>query len=149
MELTNDILLAILAATDAVFIPDRDPMDFNRHVVIYERRRDFPDAGIPWASEKAMPGLDETGRKQVQRALEDLVGQGLVDALRPKGAKTVGVKLTDAGEARVRALCGLPLFEGTQAAVDQLVRLLEDDSACVFQGRIWTPETVLAGVLRY
>ncbi len=55
-------------------------------------------------AEKAMPGLDETGRKQVQRALEDLVGQGLVDALRPKGAKTVGVRLTDAGEARVRAM---------------------------------------------
>jgi hypothetical protein len=146
MELTDDILLAILAATDALFIPDRDPCDHNRHAVLYERRRDFPDAGIPWASEKAMPGLDETGRKQVQRALEGLVGQGLVDALRPKGAKTVGVRLTDAGEARVRAMCGLPLFEGAQAAVDHLVRLIEDDSACVYMGRIWTPETALAGV---
>ncbi len=146
MELTDDILLAILAASDAVFIPDRDPMDCSRHAVLYERRRDFPDMGVPWASEKAMPGLDESGRKQVQRALEDLVGQGLVDALRPKGAKTVGVKLTDAGEARVRALCGLPLFEGTQATVDQLVGLLEDESACVAEGRIWTPEIALAGV---
>jgi hypothetical protein len=146
MQLTDDILLAILAATDAVFIPDRDPMDFNRHTVLYERRRDFPDTGVPWASEKAMPGLDEAGRKQVQRALEDLVGQGLVDALRPKGAKTVGVRLTDAGEARVRAMCGLPLFEGAQAVVDQLTSLVSDDSACMANTRIWTPETKLAGV---
>jgi hypothetical protein len=146
MELTDEILLAILAATDAVFVPDRDPRDFRRHTVLYERRRDYPNAGVPWASEKVLPGLDEAGRKRAQRALEELVAQGMVEARRPKGAKTHGVKLTDAGEARARALCGLPLYEGTQAMVEQLSRLVDDGSTCAYMGKLWTPEPMLAGV---
>ena len=71
MELADQILLAVLAATDAVFIPDRDPLA-RKHRVIAERRAQFPGYGVPWASEKILPGLDDLGRKQVQRALDRL-----------------------------------------------------------------------------
>ena len=65
-DLEDSTLIAILAATDAVFIPDRDPMAGRRHTVIRERRQ---TAAVPWPSEKVLPGLDDAGRKQVQLGL--------------------------------------------------------------------------------
>lgn len=145
-SLPDQILLAILAATDAVFIPDRDPLAHPRHAVIYERRKAFAYSGIPWASERVLPGLDDTGRKQVQRMLDELAIAGLVQTFQPKGAKTLGASLSAAGEARARALAGLPALCDALAAVGQLADLLRSDAACAFQGRTWLPETARAGV---
>ena len=142
----DEILFAVLAATDAVFIPDRDPTAHRRHVVIYERRRDFPHFGIPWASEKVLPGLDDAGRKQVQRSLEHLAAIGLVETIQPKAVKTLGVRLTDAGEVQVRALAGLPTLADAIPVVRRIHDLLSADVACQFLGRVWIPETALAGV---
>ena len=146
LSLSDQIMLSILAATDAVFIPDRDPKARPRHVVIYEHRWAFVKAGIPWSSEKVQPGLDETGRKQVQRALDDLVRQDRVVSFQPHAAKTLGVRLTEEGDHYARALAGLP---GVADAVPMMERLLELErgpDACGFLGRLWIPETVLAGV---
>lgn len=63
ISLPDQILLAVLAATDAVFLPDRDPLAHPRHAVIYERRRAFLHRGVPWASERVLPGLDDAARK--------------------------------------------------------------------------------------
>jgi hypothetical protein len=142
----DEILSAVLAATDAVFVPDRDPTAHGRHVVIYKRRRDFPHFGIPWASEKVLPGLDDTGRKQVQRSLEHLAVIGMVETIQPKAVKTLGVRLTDAGDAHVRALAGLPTLSDALPVVQRIYDLLADDVACQFLGRVWIPETALAGV---
>ena len=51
-QLLDRIEVTILAATDAVFIPDRDPNANPRHQVISERRRTFPDRGSPWSSDR-------------------------------------------------------------------------------------------------
>jgi hypothetical protein len=142
----DEILFAVLAATDAVFVPDRDPTAHSRHVVIYERRRDFPHFGIPWASEKVLPGLDDAGRKQVQRSLEHLAAIGMVETIQPKAVKTLGVRLTDAGDAHVRALAGLPSLVDAMPVVRRIHDLLSDDIACQFLGRVWIPETALASV---
>jgi hypothetical protein len=53
ISLPDQILLAVLAATDAVFLPDRDPLAHPRHAVIHERRQAFVHGGVPWASERA------------------------------------------------------------------------------------------------
>lgn len=142
----DEILFAVLAATDAVFIPDRDPTARPRCVVIYERRRDFPHFGVPWASEKVLPGLDDAGRKQVQRSLEHLAAIGMVETVQPKAVKTLGVRLTDAGDAHVRALAGLPTLADALPVVRRIYDLLSADVACQFLGRVWVPETALAGV---
>lgn len=57
MNLEDWALVAILAATDAVFIPSRDPRSL-RHRIICERRS---AAGIPWASERVLPGAGRDG----------------------------------------------------------------------------------------
>lgn len=144
-ELADDILVTILAATDAVFIPDRDPLHRNRRRVLYERTRDYPARGVPWESERALPELDEAGRKRAQRALEGLVARGLVVACRA-GGKTAGVRLTDAGEALARARCGLPDFDAARVEAERLRRFTSHESACGFLRKVWTPETVPAGV---
>lgn len=148
MDLADDILLSILVATDAIFIPDRDPRDHVRHVVLYERRRDFPLRGVPWGSEMVAPGLGDAGRKEVQRTLETLAAQGLVESFRPHGVKTLGVKLTDRSEAKLRARCGLPGMPESFAELDRLYRFLVDFdmTSCEFLGRIWTPEPTFTGV---
>ena len=142
----EQILLAVLAATDAVFLPDRDPLAHPRHAVIYERRRAFVHGGVPWASERVLPGLDDTGRKQVQRMLDALALEGLVLTYQPKGAKTLGVRLADSGDARARALVGLPTLSDALGILDQLAELERHDATCAFLGRTWLPETALAGV---
>lgn len=145
-SLPDQILLALLAATDAVFIPDRDPLARQRHAVIHERRKMFRHGGVPWASERVLPGLDDTGRKQVQRLLDELALAGLVLTFQPKGAKTLGARLSDAGDARARALAGLPALCDAVAVLGQLGDLERTDATCAFLGRTWLPETALAGV---
>jgi len=146
MQLTQHIAVTLLAATDALFIPDRDPSARPRHQALGERRRAFPDAGIPWASERVAPGLDEAGRKEVQRALEDLVGQGVVETFRPNGAKTLGARLTDKGDASTRALCGVPTLTTTIPTLEALECAGAGPDAVAFMGQTWVPETALAGV---
>ena len=146
LSLNDSILVTILAATDAVFLPDRDPLLRPRHAVIYERRRDFAHSGVPWTSEMVLPGMDDAGRKRVQRALEELALDGQVVTFQPKGAKTLGVRLSDVGEERARALAGLPATGAALALLGQLSDLERTDAAGAFQGHVWLPETALAGV---
>lgn len=141
MDLIDNVLISILAATDAIFIPDRDPRHPVRHVALYERRRDFPMRGVSWGSDRVLPGLGAAGRKQVQRVVEQAIAKGLVLAFKPR-TKTLGVRLTDEGDTRARALVGLPRFAEALAMLDQ-VRAL---TVALGGGRRWIPETWLAGV---
>ena len=142
MNLEDWALVAILAATDAVFIPSRDPRSL-RHRIICERRS---AAGIPWASERVLPGLDETARKQVQRALDELTVRNWVVTIQPIATKTLAVRLTDAGDARARALAGLPQITDSLSIIEQIRTLSTGDMACEHLGHRWVPETSLAGM---
>ena len=146
MSLSDQIVLAVLASTDAVFLPDRDPSARPRHAVISTRRWSFSNAGVPWSSEKVISGLDEAGRKQVQRALDELVARDHVVSFQPQASKTLGVQLSDAGDRYARALAGLPDVAESLAVVGRLAQLENDPAACRFLGRTWLPETLLAGV---
>jgi hypothetical protein len=146
LSMSDQILLAILAATDAIFIPDRDPLARPRHAVIYERRKAYFQGGIPWASERVLPGVDETGRKQIQRLLDELALKGMVLTYQPQAAKTLGVRLSDVGEARARAAIGLPALSDALATLGQLFALELTDAPRAFLGRTWLPETALAGI---
>lgn len=146
LSLDDQVLLAVLAATDAVFLPDRDPLARPRHAVIGERRAAFQYSGVPWSSERVVPGLDETGRKQVQRVLDRLTLDGQLVTYQPKGAKTLGMRLSDAGDARARALAGLPGLSDALATLGQLDTVVRTSAARAFLGRTWAPETALAGV---
>jgi len=142
-DLEHSALIVILAATDAVFIPDRDPLARPRHTVIWERRQ---AAGVPWASDKVLPGLDESERKRVQRALDELAARGWVATIEPNASKTLAVRLTHLGDAHARALVGLPQVEASLPVVEQIRTLMAGDEVCDAGGKVWVPETALAGV---
>jgi hypothetical protein len=142
MDDRKRILLGILADTDSVFMPNRN-WTGHRGAVLYERRRDYATAGVPWKSD----ALDEAGRKAAQRELEALADAGLVKTFRPKRVKTLGVKLADEGEALARAWCGLPDVELAIGMMLQAALLNDDpETGATGDGRVWIPETWLAGV---
>ena len=142
MEDRIRIIVGILADTDAVFAPNRK-WKRPRPTVIYEHRRDYAAGGVPWRSD----AHDEAGRKAAQRQLEALCGEGLVKTYRPKRVKTLGVKLTEAGEALARAVCALPDVERSIGGVMHAAMAMDTPEAGMnWDGRIWIPETLLAGV---
>lgn len=64
----------------------------------------------------------------------------------PKGAKTLGVRLADSGDARARALVGLPTITDALGTLAQLADIERHNATCAFLGRTWVAETALAGV---
>lgn len=146
LEYSDRILLGLLAATDAVFIPDRDPLSRKRHTVLWERRKYFRQRGLPWSSEFVDGATDEAIRKRVQREIDRLKSARFVHAYRPQGSKTVGLRLTEAGDQYTRALAGLPTLVSSLALLPRLRELAQSDSARPWLGRTWVPETVLTGV---
>jgi hypothetical protein len=135
VESAEQVLLTILAATDAAWLPMRTwtpPVPANT----YFARRDFSRQGVPWVSGAA----SEADRKEAQRLVETLAGQGVVQLFRPRRLKTLGVRLTDEGEGLARRLCGLPGLEIARSALAEVVRLSsERQKGCV-------SEAALAGV---
>lgn len=98
------------------------------------------------ASEKVLPGLDESERKRVQRALDDLAARGWVATVEPNASKTLAVRLTQLGDAHTRALVGIPQVEASLPVVEQIRTLMGGDEVCDACGKVCVPETTLAGV---
>jgi hypothetical protein len=142
MELENLALIAILAATDAVYIPSREPMS-HAHRVKCERRR---ANCIPWTSDMVMTSRDDAARKHAQRALDELVQRGFVETFQPNNSKTLAVRLTDVGDEYARALVGLPQVETSLSVIEELRKHQAGPIVCDHDGRVWVPETVLTGV---
>ncbi|MBA3936293.1 MAG: hypothetical protein H0X38_02440 [Planctomycetes bacterium] len=97
-------LLAILAAVDAAFLPER-PTGSNKGDVRAALLRTpyLSGVGIPWSSGRAS-AQEKMAASRVLAELED-AGQVIRHAA---GQRTSHVRLTDAGEARARSLVGLP-----------------------------------------
>ena len=64
----------------------------------------------------------------------------------PKAAKTLGVKLSDDGDAHARSLAGLPLLADSIPVLDEIAVLATGRGASRYLGQTWVPETVLASV---
>jgi hypothetical protein len=131
-------LVTLLAATDAVFEPVRDFGDnWNRNA--YLARRRFTPHGVPWGS----GGKTEADRKAGQRALHALAEEGLATTAQPQRVKTLFAKLTDAGEALGRRLCGLSGLCCGWATLAEVARLARR------RRQPWVCELELAGLKDY
>ena len=64
----------------------------------------------------------------------------------PNASKTLAVRLTDAGDQRARAMAGLPRVEASLPVIEQIRTLMAGDEVCDASGKVWVPETALAGV---
>ena len=94
------VLLEILARTDAIFWPGREKFDMAKEQVRHERRAAYRETGLAVTG-----GGDAAARQQFGRLLGELERAGLVTITRSK--RREGVKLSAAGDAITRRLCGV------------------------------------------
>jgi len=126
MQLTDRILVRLLAQRDAIFAPVRR-FDGPRGANVYLARERYHVDGLPWTSGKAAA----IERKRSQTALEILAGKGHVVTFAANG-RTFGARLTDRGELRAACLADVPAIidPGPWAIFEALKR----------RGKHWTPE---------
>ncbi|MBN2294905.1 MAG: hypothetical protein JXM70_20930 [Pirellulales bacterium] len=102
MNEKNKILVGVLAATDALVRPMRKP-DWRSDTpgLLYERRTAYHADGVPWRVSGG-GGVRTAGARELSRLADDglLILCGKI--------KRTGVRLTETGEHRARAMCGLP-----------------------------------------
>lgn len=101
MTSEDRMLLEILAFGDAIWLPFRQPDYASPRATLNlsVARGDFARSGIRWHS----TGRTDAERKRSQRRFSRLAAAGLVSRITSRG-----VRLSDFGEARARALAGLP-----------------------------------------
>ena len=74
--------------------------------------------------------------------LDGLAAAGLLRVIRRRAVKTVGVILTDAGDAKGRALAGLPSLAQSLSLVEEMA----DAPKAEVAGKRWVSEIHLAGL---
>jgi hypothetical protein len=133
MDEKTEILIRILAQTDATWLPQwsyRPPATTN----YYFARLDFCEGrGVPWSS----GGGDEAGRKAAQRTLESLASDGLIKVIRPRRSKALACELTEEGEAHTRRLLHLPGLDGGFSSIEELRRLTKARPKLLTDAWIW------------
>lgn len=139
----DGLLISVLAVTDAIWLPDRQPANYRRWTLISERRRDFRSTGIV-LDNLAGDGASGAERQQASRDLRALAADGYLTIHRPKWARTLAVKLTDSGDTRARSLAGLPTFD--HSLLVELDGLKDSPMAMDCYDRIWLSEFHLGGV---
>jgi hypothetical protein len=135
----QELLVAILATVDAVFIPERNPnaADFRWRC---EARRDYvAGQGIRFTS--ANMGARRRERQRTSRSIDLLIAGGLV-----RRHSIESLSLTERGDDEGRALVGLPLLRDVRSLLKNLIDHQTDPRGIDFVGRAWMPETVYAGV---
>jgi len=93
-------LIEILAKTDALFWPSREPFRMAREQVRFERRREYLETGLA-----IVGGGSASDRQAFGRMLDSLQAAGLVEITR--GKRREGVRLSAQGDAITRRLCGV------------------------------------------
>ncbi len=132
-ETHRELVVSILGATDATWLPARDPRS-RQWLNTYASRRAFRSGlGGPW---RPSAGGTERVRKRRQRDLDELEAAGLLVLSRRRESRLIGATLTPAGEELARALCGLPGWQESLSAEDELRRLAGSEFAAVEGGWI-------------
>jgi hypothetical protein len=113
------ILVEVLAGQDAVWRPLRkiDWDSTGTPAALYRARCAYPSEGAPWQSDSA----EEAARKRDLRRLERLADAELVEVFRP-AARSIGARLTDAGESVARAVADLPGLDDAHEWMRRLLR---------------------------
>jgi len=133
-----EILVAVLAKGDAAHLPIRNWRAPNPGSV-YTARRRFRAVGIPWES----GGVDACERQRLSRALAALKRAKLVGVHRVRGSRYPSVKLTDVGDQRARALCGLPGPSFGWATVHRVAELTKPPGKARLLTDVWLSEAAL------
>ena len=138
MNEQDRIMTAILSRTDAIFRPLRS-MDWASPgpTNLWQARQDFLTGGVGLNA-----GGSEVNRKEHQRLLDGLVGDGLIT--KSGSGRAARFKLIDVSEAHIRALCGLPSLADSYEFLIRVIDLERETD----HGPL-TPEYILTGTTNY
>jgi hypothetical protein len=144
MKKSEEVLIAVLAAADALWEPHRK---WTAGPVISQRRVLYGGSGLPWAVAKVIGTVpDSADRKAVRAALDALELKDLVVVGNPTGLRTTTIRLTDAGDDRARALVGLCHLADSYELLQSLRTLRDDPRGVDYDGMAWASEVMLSGV---
>jgi len=135
VDTATEILVEILAATDAIWMPLRD-WSGSRPTNVYYARSQFARHGVTWRA----GNRTETELKARSRTLQDLKDTGKVLAWQPK-LKSLRVKLTANTEAEARRWCKLPPLAAAVATTREIAK--HSDRKPTLLNRFYVAETVL------
>jgi hypothetical protein len=140
MTSQQELLVRILACSDAIFLPMRRvDWDSTSPSIFWEYRTRFPTFGIPWSTGEG----NETERKARQRTLKNLSTDGLLDIFSQR--RRVGVCLTEQGDIYTRGLIGLPHGDYAHGL---LCRIIAMEAVADGLGPM-VSELMLAGIANY
>jgi hypothetical protein len=117
MNERDEVLIRILGTVDAAWLPLRH-WTGSAGGNLYCARRDYEASGVAWRSGSP----DPTEQRQRQRTIQALAKTGLLVTFQP-ATKTLSVRLTEQGEARARAICGLPSLRDSLGELARLAGL--------------------------
>lgn len=143
LDPASRMLVAVLAASDAVWLPSRRPDDWT---VITERRMLYRAAGIRWTSQLADIDPGTSGRKSAQRMLKQIGLDHQIIAHNPNGSRTLCVRLTETGEARAREMIGGPMLDDALELVDMLYGLRDHPDGFDYYSMAWVREATITGI---
>ncbi len=128
----DEMLLQVVARTDAIFLPYRRSENASRGA-LWKARKAFPDRGCRWRA----GGGSGAERTRASGRLRALVGSGKLKAY---GGKTQisHVRITQGEYDRQRARCGLATLAEVLPALDVFL------AAEIEQGGPWLSECALA-----
>lgn len=138
MDGQTEILVSLLGKSHAIWTAIRDwDGDFPKN--LYFARQRFRLFGCKWAS----GGGNNSDQQQAHRDIERLTTDGLVTTSKPRGSKTLFARLTDAGESRALALCGLPsIGNALDVMREKLAPLFQHPDSTISD---WAPEWLVLG----
>ncbi len=140
MPTDNELLIDILAATDAIFAPLRQA-DWKSENArsIFQRAQRFFSCGVHWTS-----GGTSAKRKASFNQIARLSAESRLELFPPHG-----LRLTDQAEWNARSLCGLPGLDASLKLVDRIekaggFRVEENTLARTEYGRPGVTEKLVA-----
>lgn len=139
-------LIVLLALQDSIFAPLRreDWHNQKRKTNTYFARQKFKKSGLFWRSNQR----SAADRVQAGRELKALESSGAIEIIR-HGQRTVGVRLSDATDWRLRAQCGLPGLAATERVLTTLVACVAADDYADHGTEKIVRELDLAGLASY
>jgi len=131
--MADELLARLLAAIDAMFIPQRDPFA-PRWPIVWQRRRRYSANGVPF---HPGAGMGESDRKAAGRTMAKLSRDGLVE--RHGSGRAAGWAITPVGADVARAKVGLPWMNLSLG----VLQIVADRQALTTR---WVPEPEICGV---
>ena len=138
MTETQELLLRIMAITDAIWFPVPDWTTGDvRPKNVYLARQNFATGGVPVPSDAG----DNAGRVAFTRLLQKAKADGLVTVSRTRSAPSAAMcKLTESGERQARDLCNLPFRVGSLNLLQEILDAKVNDAGWVSERALMPPD---------